>query len=124
VQHQADDNEPMRWRWTTWAILLFSGAMLLWASTWIGGGLECAEYAPGTAARDACELQKDVRSGIGLFAVGVVWIGGTLVLGVIWLVTRPGKRRCPRCAREAKVGLTACPECGYEFGREPDEDAS
>jgi hypothetical protein len=104
------------WRWITWLLLLFSGAMLLWASTRIGdGGLECAQYAPGSPARGACELQSDLRSGIGLFAVGVVWIGGTLVLGVIWLATRPPKRRCPRCARVVKVGRTACPGCGYEF---------
>ena len=102
--------------------MLFSGAMLLWALTRVGG-IECVEYAPGTVERDACELRKDVRAGIGLFAVGVVWFGGTLVLGVMWLVTRPRKRQCPRCATGVKAGLTACPGCGYEFGREGGEDA-
>ena len=107
----------VRWRWISWVMVLFSGAMLLWAVTRVGG-LDCAQYAPGTAARDACELRQDVRAGLGLFAVGVVWVGGTLVLGVIWLATRPPKRRCPRCGRDVKVGLTACPGCGYEFGGE------
>ncbi len=105
----------MRWRWISWLIVLFSGAMLLWAWTRVGSSLDCVEYAPGSAAREACELQRDVRTGIGFFAVGVVWVGGTLVLGVIWLVTRPPKRRCPRCAMNVKAGLTACPSCGYEF---------
>ena len=82
----------------------------------VGGSLDCVEYAPGSAARGACELQRDIRSGIGLFAVGVVWIGGTLVLGVMWLVKRPPKRVCPRCANDVRKGLTACPSCGYEFG--------
>jgi hypothetical protein len=113
------DNGCVRWRWITWAILLFSGAMLIWASTRIGGGLDCAGYAPGTAAREACELQSDVRSGIGVFAIGVVWLGGALVLGVVWLVTRPPRRRCPRCAHNVRVGLTACPHCGYELGSAP-----
>ncbi len=113
----------MRWRWISWVILLFSGAMLLWASTRVGSSLDCAEYAPGSAARGACELQSDVRSGIGLFAVGVVWIGGTLVLGVVWLATRPPKRKCPRCAVDVRKGLTACPNCGYEFGVDGDGEA-
>ena len=108
------DNEHMGWRWITWVLVLFSGAMLLWASTRVGG-LDCAQYLPGTAERDACGLREDVRTGIGLFAVGVVWIGGTLVLGVIWLASRPQKRRCPRCALNVKAGLTACPNCGYDF---------
>jgi hypothetical protein len=102
----------MRWRWITWVILLFSGAMLLWASTRIGSEIDCAQHIPGSAAQEACELQRDVRSGIGLFAVGVVWIGGSLVLGVLWLATRPPKRQCPRCGRSVKAGLTACRACG------------
>jgi hypothetical protein len=109
------DNASVRWRWITWLILLFSGAMLLWASTRVGSPLDCAQHPAGSAARDACELQRDIRSGIGLFAVGVVWIGGTLVLAVIWLGTRPRKRSCPRCGRNVKVGLTACPACGREL---------
>jgi hypothetical protein len=107
-------HEGVGWRWISWVIVLFTGAMLLLAATRIGGA-DCLQHAPGTPARDACELREDVRSGIGLFAVGVVWVGGTLVLGVVWLARRPPKRRCPRCARDVKVGLTACPGCGYDF---------
>lgn len=114
-------NGSVRWRWITWAILLFGGAMLIWASTRIGGGLDCAEFPPGTAARDACDLRSDVQSGIGVFAIGVVWLGGTLVLGVVWLVRRPPRRRCPRCGRNVRVGLTSCPSCGHELGSAPDE---
>jgi Flp pilus assembly protein protease CpaA len=107
-------NEQMGWRWITWVIVLFSGAMLLFAVARIGGG-DCIQYLPGSPERDACELREDVKSGIGLFAVGVVWIGGTIVLGIIWLARRPPKRRCPRCALDVKAGLTACPNCGYDF---------
>ncbi len=110
----------MRWRWISWVIVLFSGAMLLWALSRTSG-VECGQYLPGTTEREACELREDVRTGIGLFAIGVLWIGGSLVLGVIWLATRPAKRKCPRCGRDVKVGLTACPACGHEFGGTPDE---
>lgn len=115
---------PMGWRWITWLILLFSGAMVLWASTRAGSPLDCAEHVPGSAAREACELQQDIRSGIGLFAVGVVWVGGTLVLGVLWLATRPRKRSCPRCGRDVKAGLGVCPACGCELDgpRRADDD--
>jgi hypothetical protein len=89
----------MRWRWITWVILLFSGAMLLWASTRIGSEIDCAQHIPGSAAQEACELQRDVRSGIGLFAVGVVWIGGSLVL----VPRRAAGRRRPDLRRLGPV---------------------
>jgi hypothetical protein len=72
---------------------------------------ECIE--DGTS-RELCELGDDFAEGVWT-AVGVVGgFMGFLVLGLIWLMTRP-RRHCPACGTDAKKGVTRCRKCGYLF---------
>jgi hypothetical protein len=46
---------------------------------------------------------------------GQVWILGTAVLGVVWLVSHPRRRHCPRCRSEVARTYVVCPHCRHEF---------
>jgi hypothetical protein len=53
---------------------------------------------------------------IGVLFLVVFWAFVEVILGVIWLVTRPKARRtCPACRAEVKTGMTVCPSCGHDF---------
>ena len=51
--------------------------------------------------------------GIGA-GLGVTWFFGFVVLSLVWLVSRPSHRECPRCGSDVEEGLTVCPSCGFD----------
>jgi hypothetical protein len=104
----------MRWRKITWAIVLFSAVMLTWVLL-TAPDLECLQHLPGSPDRAACDLGADVRSGLGRAAIVLLWLLGIGILGVVWLATKPPRRRCPACGKDVRTGLTVCPTCGHDF---------
>jgi hypothetical protein len=98
----------------TWAILVFSGLMLVWAIAGTAGEV-CGEYAPGAADREACELGEDIGTGLGIAALFFLWFLGFVILSIVWFMTRPRHRQCPRCGEDVKKGHTACGKCGHDF---------
>lgn len=105
---------PLRWRKMTWAILVFSGLMLAWIIAGTSTAA-CGEYAPGTPDREACELGEDIGTGIGVALIFFLWFIGFVILSIVWFMTRPRHRQCPRCGEDVKKGLTTCRKCGYDF---------
>lgn len=100
----------------TWTIAVFTGLMVAWAIA-ASSTEVCAEYAPGTADRQACELGEDIGTGIGISLIFFLWFLGFVVLSIVWFMTRPRHRQCPRCGEDVKKGLTACKRCGYDFAK-------
>jgi hypothetical protein len=47
----------------------------------------------------------------------ILWFIGFVVLGLVWLMTRPRHRQCPRCGNDVKKGLTVCGSCSYDFAQ-------
>jgi predicted amidophosphoribosyltransferase len=43
------------------------------------------------------------------------WVFGFIFFALIWLMSRPRKRQCPRCGEDVKKGKTACPSCQFDF---------
>jgi predicted amidophosphoribosyltransferase len=41
---------------------------------------------------------------------------GFIVLSLVWFMTRPRSRLCPKCGSDVRRGTTICAKCGYEFG--------
>lgn len=122
-----------RWRKMTWLILVFSAAMLAWV---VAAASSVAETAVTSEDRSDCqglvdaglydsvgecidtlEAAADVGAGIGTGILILLWVVGFIVLSLIWLMTRPRRRMCPRCGNDVKRGHTDCPACGYAFGR-------
>lgn len=127
-----------RWRKMTWVILLFSVVMLIWV---IAAASTVADTNVTAAQRADCEAQVaeefslydsveecvntlesagDLGGGIGTALIIILWLVGFFVLSIIWFMTRPKTRMCPRCGNDVKKGLTACNACGFEFGRAPE----
>jgi hypothetical protein len=67
-----------RWRKMTWAILIFTALMLLWAA---GASSNSSQYG-----------QNDYATGVAALSVGLlffIWLLGFMILAVIWFMTRP-----------------------------------
>ncbi|WP_406691989.1 hypothetical protein REH65_08335 [Saccharopolyspora sp. ID03-671] len=45
------------------------------------------------------------------------WVAGDVILGILWLVTKPRTRDCPACGRTIKRGQMTCKSCGYDFAQ-------
>lgn len=101
----------LRWRKMTWVLIIWSALILVWAVA--GGGSaanDCADEV-GETARSACEA----GTGIGILLVLLIGFFGFVFLGLIWFMTRPKNRPCPRCGEDVKKGTMECRSCGFDF---------
>lgn len=100
-----------RWRKMTWVLIIWSALILIWAIA--GGGsvaTDCANEAT-RSARNACEA----GAGIGILLIFVIGFFGFMFFGLIWFMTRPKTRACPRCGEDVKKGTMDCKSCGFDF---------
>ena len=97
------------WRKMTLVLILFTLLMAAWA---IAGGsaTDCGNITD-EAERIGCEA----GTGIGVVLLFFVWFIGFIILSVIWFMTRPKGRNCPRCGENVKKGRMECPSCGFDF---------
>lgn len=72
-----------RWRKATWAILIWTGLAVLW----IWAGASAAGEVP--VGSDAEEAGRAIGTGIGVTFIIFIWFLGFIVLGLIWLMSRP-----------------------------------
>ncbi|MBX3031463.1 MAG: hypothetical protein KF809_15055 [Chloroflexi bacterium] len=101
-------------RKASWALVIWSVLMGLW----VVAGLNATNDAcigESVTYTDACEVGATIGRGIGVTFIAVVWFVGFIVLGIIWLGTRPRQRLCPACGQAAKSGDTVCRRCGFDF---------
>ncbi|GAB3676378.1 zinc ribbon domain-containing protein [Saccharopolyspora tripterygii] len=94
-----------RFRIFTWVILVINAIFLIW----IIGGISTPTNPTDTAAN------VGVAIGVGLI-IGL-WVAADVILGVLWLITKPKTRDCPACGRAVKRGQTQCGHCGYDFAQ-------
>lgn len=113
----------LRLRKMTWVLLIWTVLMFAWM---IGGASSASSQAredcrndpavvEGILSEQACIDASDVGTGIGVTLIFFLWFIGFVVLGLIWLMTRPRHRQCPACGEDVKKGRTACPKCGHDF---------
>ncbi|HWM54199.1 MAG TPA: hypothetical protein VNO20_02255 [Solirubrobacterales bacterium] len=93
----------------TWALIVWSTLILLWAIAGAAGS-DCTSEAT-QLEQEACEA----GTGIGVALILFIGFIGFVFLSLIWLMTRPKGRVCPVCGERVKKGLTACPGCNHDF---------
>jgi len=104
------------WRIFTYVILAFNLLMLVWVIV----GAASASGTPsdcGTLDAATCNSASDAGTAIGVGLLIVLWALGDVILGVLWLVTRPRGRDCPACGERVRRGVMTCRSCGFDFRR-------
>ena len=102
-----------RWRVFTWFILAFNVFMLIWVVWAIAAHASTCHNLTGDALTN-CEA-GNVGVGLAATLLFVFWALGDVILGVLWLITRPRTRMCPVCGTSVQRGMTRCRRCGYDF---------
>lgn len=94
-----------RFRIFTWVILAVNAIFLIWI-------IEAIATRP-----DPTNTAANVGTAIGAGLVIVLWAAADVILGILWLITKPRTRDCPACGRVVKRGQTDCKGCGYDFAQ-------
>lgn len=102
---------PWRWRKMTWVLNLWNLLFVVWIIAGVGDRAS-KNCAPGD---ELCINASDVGTGIGVAMIVVLWFVGFIVLSLVWFMTRPRHRQCPRCGEDVKKGQMACKACGYDY---------
>lgn len=100
------------WRIFTWVILAFNVIMLVWVVSGAATGESCSGKTGDELS--LCEAGQ-AGTGIGVFLVILLWALGDIILGVLWLITKPRRRMCPTCGNSVRKGVTQCSTCGFDF---------
>ena len=111
------------WRKATWALIIVNVLM----AVWVIGGISSTSHNCNGMTGDAlstCQAGTAIGAGIGITILLILWFVLFVVFGLIWIMSRPRLRQCPRCGTDVKKGLTACKTCGYDFAAPPAPVAS
>jgi hypothetical protein len=103
-----------KWRPFTWVIVIINVLFLVWIVAGVAGlADECADEVGDL--QEACEAGTAVGATIGVGIIIGLWAFVDVILGVLWLVTKPKTRPCPVCANDVKKGDVTCRRCSYDF---------
>lgn len=75
------------WRKATWALVIFNVLMLILLVTSVNAAGETT-CDPQLSA-DLCDAARGIGTGIGVTFLVIIWFIGFIVLGLIWLMSRP-----------------------------------
>ena len=103
-----------RWRFFTWVILFFNALMLFLVIVLLATAADSCDGLTGTRL-ESCEAGTAIGATIGTGLIVFFWVGGSIILGLIWLVTNKKARDCPACGRHVKRGRTTCRKCGHDL---------
>jgi hypothetical protein len=104
----------------TWALVIWTAIFAIWIVAGVGsaGGhthAYCLKHTDQFFSMKDCEAAGDARTAIGATLVFILWFLGFVVLGLVWLMSRPKRRSCPHRDTDVKKGRTTCPNCAYDF---------
>jgi|GEM_PF-2022169 len=103
-------------RKATWALIIWTAlaVLLVWGTSQATGQVDTTDCQTelGTST---CRAVTQIAGGIWVVMISAVWFIGFVVLGIIWLGSRPQRRLCPVCGHQIKKGIVVCSRCGYDF---------
>jgi hypothetical protein len=104
-----------KWRKMTWVLWIWSILIVVWMVAGASAA-DCSSekgdaFLSAKDAQDACAA----GAGIGVLAVALIGFFGFAFLFMIWFMTRPKVRPCPRCGEDVKKGVMECRSCGFDF---------
>ena len=101
----------LRWRKMTWVVLAWCVLILAWAI--LGGGSAANDCSNQTdeLSQSACEA----GAGLGIAVILLIGFFGFVFFSLIWFMTRPRTRPCPRCGEDVKKGVMVCKSCSFDF---------
>lgn len=75
------------WRKATWALVIFNVLMLVWLVT----GLNAVGETPcdPNLTAELCDSATAIGAGIGVTFLVIIWFLGFVILGLVWLMSRP-----------------------------------
>lgn len=100
-----------RWRKMTWVLWIWTGIFTFWVVAGVSDRAS-EDCPPGD---QLCIDASDAGTGIGVALIIILWFIGFIILALVWLMSRPKHRTCPRCGHDVKKGRTVCKSCGYDF---------
>jgi hypothetical protein len=77
-----------RWRKATWALLIWTVLIGIWLVAGVAGVSNNCAGQTGDALT-ACQAGTAIGGGIGVTIILVIWFVGFIVLGLIWMMSRP-----------------------------------
>lgn len=103
-----------RFRPFTWVLLAINLLFLVWV---IAGASQASGMPEscGTLSAEACNAAANAGTAIGVALIIALWAAVDVILGVLWLVTRPKRRDCPVCGNSMRKGVTSCTSCGADL---------
>jgi hypothetical protein len=109
-----------KWRVFTWVIVVINVLFLVWFIAGVGSAGSNVKDCTGLTgqALDLCNAGNAgtaVGTGVGAAIIIFLWAFVDIIMGIVWLVTRPRGRPCPVCGTNVKPGVTVCPKCGHDF---------
>lgn len=90
--------------------------MLIWVVSGIAANASTCSGQAGNALTD-CQA-RNVGVGLAVTILITIWALGDVILGVLWLITRPRTRDCPVCGNSVRRGMTQCMTCGFDFAQQ------
>jgi len=95
----------------TWVLNIWNLIFLVW----IIAGIADRPSKTCPPNDNLCVNASDAGTGIGVALIFFLWFLGFIVLALIWLMSRPKHRQCPRCGHDVKKGQMVCKNCGYDY---------
>ena len=77
-----------RWRKATWALVIWNILMVIWVAGGIGATSDNCVGETGEAL-ELCQSATAVGAGIGVTFIIIIWFIGFIVLGLVWVMSRP-----------------------------------
>lgn len=95
-------------------VRVITGLLVFWCAVIFAWAI-LTVAAADCPADDPYQAACITGSGIGILLIFLIGFFGFAFLSIIWFMTRPQSRPCPRCGEAIRAGTMRCHRCGFDF---------